>query len=102
MNMITDFISLCKARVNLGDQRSRIDNIKYAHLVEKKMLKCLFYSRLSGAFAITIDRSPYAFCAEAITIRKFNPESWKIIEVLAGLKLYENSPNCENIAGTLH
>ena len=102
MGLITNFISLCKARVNLGDARSRNDHIKYAHIAEKKKLKELLHKKLTGAYAITIDCSPYSFCAEAMMIRRLHPESWEIVELLAGLKLYENSPNGENTAGALY
>jgi hypothetical protein len=86
---------------NLGDIRTLNDMVTFVHedLIER--IKRIIGSEVGCDYGITIDASPYSFSAEAMTIRTLDVDAWNINETLAGLNLYEKSPNSENTAASL-
>lgn len=66
-----------------------------------KKIKNLLGKEESGPYAIIADCSSYAFNAEALMVRKVCEETWEVLQILAGLNMYQGSPNGENTAASL-
>ena len=86
---------------NLGDRRTIQVMVTFVHESLINSVKKTIATEENCDHALTIDASPYSFSAEAMTIRTLNVDAWVINEQLAGLNLYERSPNIKNTAASL-
>ena len=73
----------------------------YVHADHIKMIKNLFNNYNIPQYEITVDESPYSFCAEPISVRMIDNEKMNVIEILAGLNMYEQSPNGKEATASL-
>ena len=51
------------------------DTFLYVHADHLKMIKNVFNNYNTPQYAITVDSSPYSFCAEAISVRMVDDQT---------------------------
>ena len=89
-----------KSNCNLDPKRTTSD---YFHHVHTDIIETIkkFSKKHGLEYGVTVDASPYSFSAEAMSLRIVDEETWKVVEFLAGLNMYDESPDGEGTAASL-
>ena len=93
--------TFCESSISFGSCRATSDCFLYVYAGHIMMINNLFNSFNTPQYAITVDTSPYSFCTEAILVGLVDDKKGNLVETLADLNVYEQSPNGEEAAASL-
>ena len=66
--------TFCESSISFCLRRATNDCFLYVHTDHLKIIKHLFNNYNTPQYAITVDASPYSFCAEVISVRMVDDE----------------------------